>query len=411
MVKMTANDLSIISNPEFQNFLRSNYQKSSYDFVLNPPSGLKFPVRLMAEQMKCYPKVAQKCPSLLGKNLVFLSSSFEQSSGESAARFKKTFMQGDRLLDLSCGLGIDALFLAECFKAVDVCEINPDVLSVAKHNFNVLGFNHIKCHLQDGVEFLEKVPDGCYDWIYVDPSRRVPGKRVFDLAQSSPNITTLESVLLQKAKKVCIKASPLMDLTKCKKQFSSITALIVVSVDGECKEVLLILDRNAHWQTSVTSAVVLDTKHTSTGYRIDERAKISAQKITEIKQYVYDPDPAIVKAGLRDQLAKEFGLHLFNPAINLLTSQEKMDAFPGRIFEVEAVITFNKKLLHRYFRDHQIKEASVMKRNFPFSSDQLRAMFKLKESRKKVICFTTLAGGKKVCLIGTRIFTKLNSCK
>jgi hypothetical protein len=404
-MKYSDKELRIISSREFQNVLSELCEQNAQDFVLQPPKDFQFPVRMMAEQLKCQAKVKKKCPDLSMKSLVFLSESLEQSSSQYTARFKASFMQGKRLVDLSCGLGIDAVFLAEKFSQVDLCEHNSDLLRLTRHNLKQLGMDWVGCHAIDGVEFIKTLPNHAADWIYVDPSRRPATKRAISLEQSEPDVTKLEDLLLKKAPNVCIKASPLLDLTECKRSFKKLGKLMVVSLNGECKEVLLILSAHSDTRNCITKAIGLSTKKQEPVFCVQQSTGTSEPgfECADLKDYIYDPDAAILKTGLWKKLTMEMDLEIFNSVVPLLTSAEKIESFPGRAFRVLDVLTFQKKNLQKLFRKEGIGAASIMRRHFPATPEHLRAEFKLKESQTTFLIFTTLHNRRKVCIIAEKI--------
>jgi len=398
-------DLELISSKAFQDELKRLSGVSPESLILNPPKDLKIPAKLLAGQLECREKVQRKCPSLLSKSLAYIKTSFEQSSGESVAIYKQSFMRGNRLADLSCGLGIDDLFLAPQFEHIDACDINSEVLEVTQHNFKVLGYRNVEFYNVDGLAFIKKAPDDAYDWVYVDPSRRDSNQRFFDLAQSEPNVVGQESLLLRKSREVCIKASPMIDLQKCKEQFSSLNKIVVVSVDGECKEVLLMLSRNAEKRQVVTQAVVLSSGSERNKFELDDVVERNHPKknISEIQSYIYDPDAAVLKAGLTEQLAKKLQLNFFNPVVQYLTSNELVEGFPGRCFKVEDVAIFQKRHFKTYLKKHHIISASIMRKVFPLTPEELRSLYKLEQNKAVFLIFTTLEDGQKICLVTEKV--------
>ena len=112
----------------------------------------------------------------------------EQSSSEKAAQYKASLIDGDKMIDLTGGFGVDAFFFSSKFDRVVYVEMNSELQEIVKHNLKVLNAKNVDCLLGDSIEYLKSI-DEKFDWIYVDPSRRGgQEERVFRLEDCSPNL-------------------------------------------------------------------------------------------------------------------------------------------------------------------------------------------------------------------------------
>ena len=207
----------------------------------------------------------KKLPKLSLSNLIYKKVSLEQASSELTANYKSTFIKGKRLIDLTGGLGIDSIYYSKVFDEVIYCELNKDLSEFSKSNFNELKINNISINNVDSINYLQTFNDKHFDWIYVDPARRDESKRSVDINYYSPNVIENFSLLKSKTKNLCIKVAPAFDITEAYKLFNELNDFQVVSVNNECKEVLLIF--NFGKDDKYKSAVVINNNGNVNFYR------------------------------------------------------------------------------------------------------------------------------------------------
>ena len=195
--------------------------------------------RLVATQVKYLARAAQKLPSYAAAQCILPPLAFEQASSEACAAHKR--IGGDTVLDLTCGLGVDAFFLSRRFGRVVTLERNDVLARVAAENFSRLGATNIEVVNTSAEEYLRR--DGLhFDWIYADPDRRsAEGRKLVRLEDCSPDIIALKPLLDRVSGRLCIKNSPLFDIGEALRLFPD-SRVEVVSLDGECKEVLVYAD-------------------------------------------------------------------------------------------------------------------------------------------------------------------------
>ncbi|MEI6652417.1 MAG: hypothetical protein WCL42_07565 [Chlorobiaceae bacterium] len=330
---MTLEELKNLLNLDIQALLASHYSADLAAFAMQFHGRTELPIRAMAEQLACRQKAAKKLPTLSQHNLLYTQLALEQSSGERTAAYKASFMSGKSAIDLSGGLGIDTMFLARRFQDVVYCERDPMLCAVVEHNLTVSGIANVQVKNGDSISLLAEYPADFFDWIYVDPARREEGHRSIALEAASPDVVASHDLLLRHAERVCIKASPALGISGLKKLLPALHTIVVVSVDRECKEILLLLERAYASDGSVqVKAVCLN----SDSEEITEVAGGNGEALRvfgiAVNEYLYESDPAIIKARLSAVLARDSGLQFVNKSVDYLTVDRKIGAFPGRTF-------------------------------------------------------------------------------
>ena len=124
---------------------------------------------LVATQVKYLARARTKLPSYYEARCILPPLAFEQASSEACAARKSC--SGERVLDLTCGLGVDALYLSKRFREVITLERDATLAAVAGENFRRLGATNIRVINSSAEAFLASTRDH-FDWIYADPDRR-----------------------------------------------------------------------------------------------------------------------------------------------------------------------------------------------------------------------------------------------
>lgn len=322
----------------------------------------------------------------------------EQCSSELTARHKASLVKGKSLVDLTGGFGIDCYFLSQHFEHTDYVERQEELCRLATHNYARLNAANISVHHSDSIAFLQNISE--VDCIFIDPARRnAQGGKVVALADCEPNVVQLEETMLQKAKQVLIKLSPMLDLSLACQELKHIAAVHVISVNNECKELLIELQRTAPERSVIFHATQLFTNGKgakSVSFTREEEQQAVCPLTTEVKKYLYEPNTSLLKAGAYKLLGARYGLEKLHPSSHLYTSDTLLTDFPGRCFEVEKTAGFGKKELKEGLEG--ISQANLTIRNFPGSVNELRKRLKLKEGGATYLFATTLADERKVLI-------------
>lgn len=324
--------------------------------------------------------------------------SMEQCSSELTASFKSELLQGDSFVDLTGGFGIDFTYLARSFKEASYVERQAVLCELSKHNFPLLGLPHATIHNQDGMEYLQQMEP--VDALFIDPARRDErGGKTVAISSCEPNIATWETVLTSKAKRVLVKLSPMLDLSLALKELKTICEVYIVSVDNECKELLLML------QATPTPAELVKVhcvelknsgERTIFSFTREEERNSSQHLATNVEKYLYEPYASALKAGAYRILTEAFKVKKLHTSSHLYTSEELIADFPGRKFKVEEITGFGKKELKEFLQG--VEKANLTVRNFPATVAELRKRIKLKEGGNLYLFATTLKNEEKVII-------------
>lgn len=306
--------------------------------------------------------------------------SCEQCSSEQTARWKSEKVMKQKgdvarrvLVDLTGGYGVDTYFMSEHFAEAHYVEQNEELCRIAKHNF---AFNHpqIQVHNTCAEDFLRELDDKV-QVIYLDPARRDKnGGKVFRIEDCEPNVVSLLPTLVSKADRIIIKLSPMLDITAALRSLQIPMDVDIVAVNHEVKEVLL-------WSKtkqgpSRINAVNLGSHVTEWSF-VQEEEKNAQCMLWDTKRgdqlvegmYIYEPNAAILKAGAYKLVGARYGLLKWEQNTHLYLSLKYVENFPGRVWKLRNILK----------KDMKDIRASVMTRNYPLTSDQLRKKLKAKE--------------------------------
>ena len=192
--------------------------------------------RLVATQVKYLARAAEKLPTYAAAECILPPRAFEQASSEACAAHKR--ICGDTVLDLTCGLGVDALALSRRFRRVVALERDPVLARITAENISRMGVANIEVVNTSAEEYLRR--EGLhFDWIYADPDRRSEkGLKQLRLEACSPDILALRPLIRRAAERLCLKNSPLFDVDEALRLFPR-SSVEVVSLGDECKEVMI----------------------------------------------------------------------------------------------------------------------------------------------------------------------------
>jgi hypothetical protein len=312
----------------------------------------------------------------------------EQTSSEQTALFKASLFKGSCMADLTGGFGIDSYFFSKSFKHCDYFEQQEELCKVATHNFKALGANNITVACTDGIKALK----GQYDLIYLDPARRdVKKSKVFRLEDCSPNILDSLDTLFTFANRIMIKTSPMLDLSLGIEQLVRVTSIYAVAVNNELKELLWVLESKAAQQQIMVNAInftASDMQKNSFVWGTTHQVAYGMPK-----SYLYIGNAALMKLGHFGYLSQHYKVEKLHKDSHFFTSDKKI-AFPGRCFEIQEVLPYNKTTMKSFEKSTFL----VISRTFPLNVKDLRKRWKIKDGGNKYLIFTTLQNGDKAVL-------------
>ena len=309
--------------------------------------------------------------------------SMEQCSSEQTARYKAQIAgKGTRIVDLTAGFGVDMAFMSGGFTEAVHVEQLSQLCEISSSNYKLLGLHHIKVVNSDGVEYLHQMSHA--DVIFIDPARRDEhGGRTYGIADCTPNVLEIIDEMLEKADRVMIKLSPMLDWQKAVADVGKVSEVHIVSVGNECKELLLVADN------SDRSLKVFCTNDNQVFcYQMGDEICNFSHPVS-VPKYLYEPNASIMKAGCFSLIGQRFGIGQPDANSHLFLSDKEVKDFPGRGFIIDCISTMNKRELKEKLAN--ISRANIAVRNFPLSVSELRSRLKLKDGGEVFIFATTSA--------------------
>ena len=352
-------------------------------------------VSLALRQIEARQLLRKKVPSWSeNEDLLFpVHLSIEQCSSEASAQYKASLLQGHSFADLTGGLGVDTYFISQHFQQADYVERQAELCDLARHNFYVL-----KANVDVWNEIAEDYLSHCEpkDCIFIDPARRdAYGRKTVSISDCTPNVIDLQEKLLQKAERVMIKLSPMLDISKALEELHHVKEVHVVAVANECKELDFIMEQDYQGETQFVCVNLL-TSQPELRFIQEAEQDCPAKIADAVLNYLYEPNPAVMKAGCFKLLTERFDVFKLHKNSNLYTSEQLIPDFPGRIFVVENWALYNKKVKQTLLSD--VGQASIAVRNFPLSVAELRKVLKIGDGDATYLFATTLKGAKKVLI-------------
>lgn len=337
--------------------------------------------------------------------------SMEQCSSEATAKYKAKVLDPtpSTVIDLTGGFGVDFSYMACGFQKAVYVERQPHLCEAARHNFQLLGLDNAEVVCGDGVEYLKNLPSPFHPpsprTIYLDPARRDEnGKKTYAISDCTPDVVALKDLLLEKAGRVMIKLSPMLDWHKAVDDLGDVVEVHIVSVDNECKELLLVLAKNPVAPLRVVCANIRHDTETELFefFPSNDSLSIPLFPVLRERDFLYEPNASIMKAGCFAEVAHRFGVQPTGSNSHLFLSPQFIPDFPGRKFQIEQVTSMNKKELKHVIGG--LTKANITVRNFPLSVAELRKRLKLADGGDTYIFATTLGEKDHVLLITKQIF-------
>ena len=314
-----------------------------------------------------------------------------------------TLVARSSMVDLTGGFGVDFSYLARGFSQATYVERQRHLCDLAEHNMAALGLDQARIVCGDGVEYLRQM--GPVDFIYLDPARRDEhGSRNYAIEDCTPNVLELRDLLLAKSQYTLVKLSPMLDWRKAVADFDgTVREVHIVATGNECKELLLVLGQQVHEEPSAPRVFCVNDNqridYDSAAYT--QGLRIGGKPLPEAKNYLYEPNASIMKAGCFDLVEERFGVTQVGPSSHLFVSATPVADFPGRGFAIEAIGGMNKKDIKRLLNG--TKQANIAVRNFPLTAPQLRKKLKLADGGPVYLFGTTMQGCDHVLLRTSKI--------
>ena len=382
--------------PSNEEFIRLHLNEDPLSLALKKaPEGVD--LQWCLRQIEGYALAKKKLPELAGTEGIWFPPrlSMEQCSSEATAKYKRGIVKrlgGTSLTDLTGGFGIDFCYMAQGMLKATYIEQQEVLCEAARHNFPLTGLQNAEVVNTSCEAFLEHL-DSCDadSIIYLDPARRNNhGEKVFSISDCTPDVSQLQDILTHNAAYVIIKLSPMLDIAQALRQLRNVIEIHVVSVKGECKELLFILSEEERELTyHCVNLETCDEPFSATQSQAHETPQlISPQQVTE-GLFLFEPNASIMKAGMQNAFAEHYNLQKLHPMSNLFVGERHIENIPARQFVIEGTNDFQKAGLKEFLLG--IKQANIAIRNFPSTVDELRKRFKIKDGGTIYLFATTLA--------------------
>lgn len=379
---------------EWRAFLHTYAHLSPPEFALKAAqAGL--PHHWLADQHKARLKAIAKLPEWVATEGVVLPpvANLEQASGAETAAFKATLVSGTRFADLTGGVGADTLAMARTFSEGYYLEQDAMLCRLAQHNFPLLGAAHVQVLHKEASEWTTLYPPP--DVLYLDPSRREDGRRLRSFDTYSPAPAPILEAALSRGCICLVKCSPMDNIPTLLQQFHACNEVYIVAVGREVKEVLLLFRPGASSEECPLEAVMLGRTWDRFLFTASEEKQASVAYAMP-QRFLYDLHPALMKAGAFRLAAMRYGVQKLHSRTHLYTSQEYVPHFPGRAWELLAMLKPSAAALRPYLPHGA---AHVLTRNYPLSSEALMALLKLKEGGELFVIGCTLCNDTKALLL------------
>ena len=394
-----------ILSPHFIEFIKEHSADDIVKLILSRDKYPSIDIGLAATIIEGRRKIANKVPEWGERFDLYYPNTLatEQSSSFRTATYKQQFIEEGTVIDLTGGLGIDTYYMAKKTERLIYLERDSQLCAAAQYNFAKLGATNIVTHnceinkenlstvINGNKQTAQKTP---YSLIYLDPDRRGSNnKRIYAISDCEPNIIDLKEELFRHTNKILVKVSPMADIKSLIKELPEVASTHILSIENECKEVLLLLSKEQQYKPEeVKIACVNFTKNGSDNpfifTYIDELHAIP-DYASHIKEYLYEPDSSILKAGAFKTISKIYGIEKLEINTHLYTSSKAIKEFPGRVFKVKEVMEYNNRVLHNLSKIYP--KANVSVRNFPLSADQLRKKADIEDGGDTYLIGTTIS--------------------
>ena len=332
--------------------------------------------------------------------------SLEQCTSQYIAQYKASFIEnrlgsGFKMADITGGMGVDCFFISRSASQVYYNEMSAELCDCARANFKALGRQEIEINCGTAEDYIAGLTPDSLDLIYLDPARRGDsGRKLVSISDCQPDTVALQDDLLRIAPNVMVKLSPMLDISRALTELKHVSSAFIVGLEGECKEITLLMQRGFNSEPTITA---VDIKADGT-----PESAVSSAKSTDAAlplpiadadglqpgTFISEPSAPYMKSALFRTIAARTGTALLHPDTHLFWSKEKPENFPGRTFQIQGIIPFDKRSLSALTKT----QANLSVRNFPESAPALQQRLKLRDGGPRYLIATTLSDSRRVLL-------------
>ena len=340
---------------------------------------LVFPARLSAEQ--CSSSAAGRYKADLAERISSYSRGFHEG-GKQEDRDGQTW----KIADLTGGLGVDSWFFSKRASEVLYNEMQAALCEAARHNFKSLGAENIMISNNavgggpSEITPTELLAEFRPDIVYLDPARRGEGgKKVFLIEECTPDVLTLKDELFRLTRHILMKLSPMADITMvCGRLGESCREVHAVAAGGECKELLIWMDREWKGEYSV-HAVELPPGYPASepslfSFLPSEERRCGEQCADGVGTCLFEPGKALMKSGAFNLVGQRFGIRKLGRSTHyyFFDDNDRISDLKGlgKVYEILRCGPLDKRTIKAAGKDYP--KAEVTARNIPMDTDALR---------------------------------------
>ncbi|AVT33470.1 SAM-dependent methyltransferase [Plantactinospora sp. BC1] len=324
--------------------------------------------------------------------MFFTRAGLEQATraGVAARRAARLRAAGvSTLVDLGCGLGADALAAARAGIRVYGVEADPVTAAMAAANAEAAGVaDRFTVTLGDATRFDLTAVDDPADAVFCDPARRRAGtgRRIFDPAAYSPPWDFLLG-LADRVPRTVFKVAPGID----HRLLPAGAEGEWVSVDGDLVEATV-------WSGPLAAKPRRATLLAGTAVRELTGDGTRRAPVGPVRRFLYDPDPAVVRAHLVAEFAGTVDGTLADPEIAYVYADTARPTPYARCLEVLESLPFSLKRLRTRLRDLDVGRVEILKRGSALEPERLRRDLRLTGSLPVSLVLTRVADAPTVLL-------------
>ena len=343
---------------------------------------LIFPLKLSAEQ--CSSSATGAYKAALAERIAGSSSNFAHDDVMEGQDEKKW-----SIADLTGGLGVDSWFFSKKAARVIYNEMQQALFDAARHNFKTLGATNIT--ISNSIASEDTISEILFenvDIVYMDPARRGEGgKKVFLIEDCTPDVLTLKDIIFRHAPHILLKLSPMADITMaCNRLGNSCREVHIVGSGGECKELLIWMDRDWNDEYSIIATELHhDTplsiftfkpseEKSASGIRMTAALRESGKSYFEGSVFLFEPGKALMKAGAFNLISERFGAAKLGRSTHYYTTCNKdtivaLQSY-GKVYEILECEQLNKRSIKDFSRKYP--KAEVTARNIEMDTETLK---------------------------------------
>lgn len=347
-------------------------------------------------QIECRRRFGGKLRHTLAANPEFVfptALAGEQSTSDALAAYHSSLLQeGERVADLTAGLGVDAMAMS--LKA-NVVAVEMEQLKVDALRLNARHLPQLTAVCADCRHWLAEQAEKAFSTVFIDPARRAAdGGRVYALSDCEPNVVEMLGQLRRVCNRLIIKVSPMLDITHTLSLLPDAVRVIALGTTTECKELVIECRFGATVAEPTIEAVTLNAD----GEVVSQMQFLRSEEVSaEVEcaephagMWLYDPYPAVMKAAPMRSLGSRYGVYKLAPQSHLWLSANRVDDFPGHAYRVERVEPCSSRILKQLA--NQRVRASITTTNFPMTADVLRARLRAADGPARLFASTDSCG-------------------